>query len=104
MVKNAVNIVYAHVYAPLRNREFDSLEALNTAMHDQLLLLNNKPYKNTVYSRCYYYEQKERSVLKPLPVEPFSPKKSVVLTVQRNYHVQLREDCLESLRRAKGGD
>jgi hypothetical protein len=27
-------------------------------------------------------------------VEPFSPKKSVVLTVQRNYHVQLREDYL----------
>jgi transposase len=94
MVENAVSIVYAHVYAPLRHREFDSLVALNTAMHDQLLLLNNKPYKNTVYSRCYYYEQKERSVLKTLPAEPFSPKKSVVLTVQRNYHVQLREDCL----------
>jgi transposase len=93
MVENAVSIVYAHVYAPLRNREFDSLQALNTAMHEQLLLLNNKPYKNTVYSRWYYYEQKERPTLKLLPAEPFAPKKVVVLTVQRNYHVQLREDC-----------
>jgi transposase len=94
MVENAVSIVYAHVYAPLRNRDFDSLEALNAAMHQQLLLLNNKPYKNTVYSRWYYYEQKEKAILKSLPTEPFAPKKLTMLTVQRNYHVQLREDCL----------
>lgn len=94
MVERAVSIVYAHVYAPLRNREFSSLQALNTAMHDQLTLLNNKPYKNTVYSRWYYYEQHECSLLKPLPSIPFSPKKVVMLTVQRNYHVQLSEDHL----------
>lgn len=94
MVERAVSIVYAHVYAPLRNREFTSLQALNTAMHEQLVLLNNKPYKNTVYSRWYFYEQQERSLLKPLPTEPFTPKKVAVLTVQRNYHVQLREDFL----------
>jgi transposase len=94
MVERAVSIVYAHVYAPLRNREFTSLQALNTAMQEQLLLLNNKPYKNTVYSRWYFYEQQERSLLKLLPTEPFTPKKVAVLTVQRNYHVQLREDFL----------
>ena len=94
MVEQAVRIVYAHVYAPLRTREFTSLKSLNEAMHQQLLLLNNKPYKNTVYSRLYFYEQQEQSLLKPLPTEPFAPKKVTVLTVQRNYHVQLREDCL----------
>ena len=92
MVERAVNIVYTHVYAPLRNREFNSLEALNAAMHEQLTLLNNKPYKNTPYSRWYFYEQQERSLLKGLPSEPFAPKKTVQLTVQRNYHVQLSED------------
>lgn len=92
MVERAVNIVYTHVYAPLRHREFTSLEALNTAMQEQLNLLNNKPYKNTPYSRWYFYEQQERSLLKTLPSEPFSPKKVVTLTVQRNYHVQLSED------------
>lgn len=92
MVEGAVRIVYAHIYAPLRQREFTSLEVLNAAMHEQLQLLNNKPYKNTAYSRWYYYEQQERSLLKPLPSEPFSPKKVVTLTVQRNYHVQLSED------------
>lgn len=94
MVEQAVRIVYAHVYAPLRACEFASLKALNLAMHAQLLLLNNKPYKNTSYSRFYFYEEQERSLLKALPPEPFAPKKVTVLTVQRNYHVQLREDCL----------
>lgn len=94
MVERAVSIVYGHVYAPLRNRAFTSLQALNTAMHEQLLVLNNKPYKNTAYSRWYFFEQQERSLLKVLPSEPFTPKKVVVLTVQRNYHVQLTEDHL----------
>ena len=94
MVEQAVRIVYAHVYAPLRTCTFTSLKVLNDAMRQQLLLLNNKPYKNTVYSRLYFYEQQERPLLKRLPSEPFAPKKVTVLTVQRNYHVQLREDCL----------
>lgn len=92
MVERAVNIVYTHVYAPLRHREFNSMEALNAAMQEQLTLLNNKPYKNTAYSRWYFYEQQERSLLKSLPTAPFAPKKVVILTVQRNYHVQLSED------------
>ena len=92
MVEKAVNITYNHVYAPLRHQVFTSLQALNKGMQAQLELLNNKPYKNTAYSRWYFYEQQERSLLKPLPTEPFAPKKVVVLTVQRNYHVQLSED------------
>lgn len=92
MVERAVRIIYTHVYAPLRNREFTSLEALNAAMQEQLVLLNNKPYKNTPYSRRYFFEQQELGLLKPLPPEPFYRKKVVQLTVQRNYHVQLTED------------
>ena len=92
MVERAVNIVYTHVYAPLRHREFNSLETLNAAMKEQLTLLNNKPYKNTPYSRWYFFEQQERSLLKLLPTEPFAPKRTVLLTVQRNYHIQLSED------------
>ena len=94
MVERAVSIVYAHVYAPLRNEEFTSLISLNEAMLRQLYLLNNKPYKNTAYSRWYFYDTHEQSWLKRLPCESFSPKKVVVLTVQRNYHIQLSEDHL----------
>jgi transposase len=94
MVESAVKIVYAHVYAPLRKQTFTGIEDLNTAMYNQLQLLNNKPYKHTPYSRRYYFEQQEQQALKPLPTEPFNPKKVVTLTVQRNYHVQLSEDRL----------
>lgn len=92
MVESAVKIVYAHVYAPLRKQTFTGIKELNTAMQNQLHLLNNKPYKNTPYSRWHYFEQQEQQTLKPLPTEPFSAKKVVTLTVQRNYHVQLSED------------
>lgn len=92
MVERAVNIVYRHIYAPLRNHCFTSLEALNAAIREQLALLNEKPYKNTPYSRGYFFELKEKAVLKPLPPVLFSAKKAVQLTVQRNYHIQLTED------------
>lgn len=72
MVERAVNIIYTHVYAPLRNRDFTGLQSLNAAMQEQLILLNNKPYKNTPYSRRYFFEQQEQSSLKVLPSECFS--------------------------------
>lgn len=92
MVEKAVNIVYRHIYAPLRNHHFTGIEPLNTAIHQQLILLNEKPYKNTPYSRRYFFDQKEQGFLKQLPAAPFAAKKVVQLTVQRNYHVQLTED------------
>jgi transposase len=92
MVERAVNIVYNHVYGPLRNRKFSTLQELNAAIQEQLGLLNDKPYKNTPYSRLYFFEQQERQLLKPLPGLPFTQKKVIQLTVQRNYHVQLTED------------
>jgi len=94
MVERAVSIVYAHVYAPLRDQIFKSLEALNAAMQEKLYLLNHKPYKKTAYSRWYFYDTHEQRLLRSLPAEPFSAKKVVILTVQRNYHVQLSENHL----------
>lgn len=91
MVEKAVSIAYTNIYAPLRNRIFTSIKSMNMAIAEQLLLLNDKPYKRTVYSRWYFYELHEKSLLKPLPAEPFSLKKVVILTVQRNYHIQLSE-------------
>jgi transposase len=92
MVEQAVRIVYHHIYGPLRHREFTSLESLNAAIREQLDILNDKPYKKTPFSRRYFFEKQERALLKPLPPEPFTLKKVVFLTVQRNYHIQLSED------------
>lgn len=91
MVEGAVKITYTQVHAPLRNRVFTSIQALNHAIGQQVEQLNNKPYKGTPFSRRYYFEQQEQLAMKPLPSQPFMRKKTVTLTVQRNYHVQLSE-------------
>jgi transposase len=91
MVEKCVNIVYTHIYAPLRNGTFTSLRELNHSIYEQLQLLNNKHYKGSSYSRRQLYEQYENDLLKTLPAEPFTLKKCIVATVQRNYHVQLTE-------------
>jgi len=92
MVERCVSIVYTNVYAPLRNQVFTSLKQLNHSISQQLQRLNDKRYKGSAYSRRQLYEQYEIAVLKTLPTEPFTPKKSIQSTVQRNYHIQLSED------------
>ena len=92
MVERCVSIAYTNIYAPLRNLVFGSLKELNHAISEQLQKLNDKRYKGSVYSRRQLFEQYEMTLLKTLPCEPFTPKKSVQSTVQRNYHIQLSED------------
>lgn len=92
MVEKSVNIVYNHIYGPLRQQVFTSLADLNKAMARQLEQLNDKPYKKTPYSRRYYFAHQEQSLLRELPPAPFTLRHTVQLTVQRNYHVQLSED------------
>jgi transposase len=92
MVERGVGIVYTHVYAPLRNQVFRSIKELNMAMVEQLTLLNNRTYKGSPYSRRQLFNEHEKQLLKILPSTPYTLKKSVVATVQRNYHVQLSED------------
>lgn len=91
MVEGAVKIVYRHVYAPLRNHLFDSIQSLNKSITGQLDILNHQPYKNTALSRMDMFERSEKDFLQLLPPHPFALKKVVMLTVQRNYHVQLSE-------------
>ena len=43
-------------------------------------------------SRRSLFEEVEKGVLKPLPTERYPSKTIKVLTVQINYHVELRED------------
>jgi hypothetical protein len=92
MVERHVNIVYNHIYAPLRHQTFHSLEQLNAGIKEKLALLNAKKYGGSPYSRQQLYEQLEKPIMIPLPSCAFSLKKVVQATVQRNYHVQLSED------------
>jgi transposase len=92
MVEKAVNIVYNHIYGPLRNDTFYSLKELNAAIQLKQQKLNDKNYKGSAYSRNQLFIENEKHLLTPLPCEAFKPKKVVQLTVQRNYHIQLSEN------------
>ena len=92
MVEGAVKIVYTAIYAPLRNTVFTSIEDLNAAVRPLLEALNERPYRKTPFGRRYFFEKDERPLLKPLPSEPFLPRKVCIQTVQRNYHVNLPDD------------
>ncbi|MDE3214296.1 MAG: IS21 family transposase [Bacteroidota bacterium] len=92
MVEKAVNIVYTHIYAPMRNQIFHSLEELNTHIRIHLDKLNKKPYKNRPESRWDIFMRLEYPLLKPLPAEPFRVKKCKTVTVQRNYAIELPDN------------
>ena len=92
LVENAVKLVYQRIYAPLRNRTFYSPEEINEAIWDLLEGHNNKDFQRLKISRRELFDKVEKSALKPLPGERFPMKTSKWVTVQYNYHVELRED------------
>jgi transposase len=94
MVEKAVSMVYRYVYALLRHRTFSSLSEINHYFRIQIDMLNLRQYKGSSFSRRDLFEQQEKPLLRELPSSPCLLKKGVVLTVQRNYHIQLREDGL----------
>jgi transposase len=92
MVEGAVNIVYMHIYAPMRKQVFHSMESLNRSIRTYLDALNRKPYKNSKESRRDIFLRQEKPVLKELPSAPYTVKKGRQLTVQQNYAVQLPDN------------
>jgi hypothetical protein len=76
----------------LRNRIFYSLEELNEAIWELLEEHNNKAFQRLEISRRELFERTERSAVKPLPPERYPMKETKLVTVQFNYHVELRED------------
>ena len=91
-MENAVALVYQRIYAPLRNKAFSSLAELNVAMADKLEEHNIEQFQRLKLSRRQLFEKIEQSSLKPLPKERYAIKQCKELTVQFNYHIELRED------------
>jgi len=92
LVENAVRLVYQRIYAPLRNRTFYSLEELNEAVWERLEEHNNKKLQRMPISRRELFERAERSALTALPPQQFAMKTTKWVTVQFNYHAELRDD------------
>lgn len=91
-VEKAVDLTYKHIYAPLRNQTFHSLEDLNAAIRRQMELFNARPFKAKQGNRKHLFEVDEKAKLKELPTSPYQIKQVTESKVQRNYHVIVGQD------------
>ena len=92
LVEGAVNIVYQRIYAPLRDKTFFTLQALNRAIKEKLEELNNRPMQMYKTSRWEMFHEIEKEALLPLPVEDYNIRHFAKLKVGFNYHIYLTED------------
>jgi len=92
LAENFVRNAYTHIYAPLRNQTFYSIEELNNALWEQLDIYNSKNFQGRDYSRQLLFDEVEKQHLKPLPAESYEIKIFNRCKVQYNHHVYLKED------------
>jgi transposase len=91
-VEKAVDLSYKHIYAPLRNQRFHSIDELNVAIGKQVELFNTRRFKNKPGSRNQLFEEHEKPLLKPLPSSIYEIKNTTESKVPKNYHVILGQD------------
>ena len=84
LVEDAVNKAYRHIYAPLRNRVFHSLEELNEAIDELVERYNQRRLTGCDYSRRECFLASEKPLLAPLPAMPFEFKRRATLKVAPN--------------------
>ena len=91
-VEKAVDLVYKHVFAPLRNKVFRSLSELNEQVMYMLEIHNTARFQKKPFSRkeCFYSNEVE--LLGELPKGNYQIKYRQSAKVQKNYHVVLGKD------------
>ena len=92
LVENHVRTLYTRVYAELSTLTFFSLEELNKAVFSCIEKHNCMLFQGKEYSRKQAFEETELKTLHPLPEDRYEIKKTNLVTVMKNSHIQLRED------------
>ncbi len=92
LVEDAVNKAYRHIYAPLRNRVFHSLEELNEAVAELVERYNSKRLTGCDYPRMECFTASEKPLLAALPATPFEFKRRATLKVAPNSFVTFGRD------------
>ena len=92
LAENHIRTLYTRVYAELSALSFFSLKELNQAILDCIEKHNCMIFQGKAYSRKQAFESDERHRLQSLPVQRYEIKKTGLVTVMKNSHVQLRED------------
>ena len=86
-VEGGVRIVTMRM-ASARDRVFDSLEAVNTWLANELVDLNSAPFQKRVGSRNSVLAE-EKLHLQPLPQADFCAPRYLLRKVARDYHVEV---------------
>jgi len=92
LVENAVGIAYTRIFAPLDKEVFFTLESLNKAIHEKLIVYNEIPLTRKTKSRKDLFVEMEKIILKPLPSCRYQMKQYAMGTVYKNCHVYLQKD------------
>jgi len=88
-VECGVLVVERWILAALRHQTFIGLVALNRAIRELLERLNHRKFRKLDTTRAGLFERIERSVLKPLPTEPFIFGEWKKVGVNIDYHVEI---------------
>ena len=84
-----VQIVKRAILARLRDRSFFSLREANEAVSELLAELNNKPFQKLSGSRHSTFVELEKTLLQPLPNEPYNVASWKKARVNIDYHVEV---------------
>ncbi len=90
-VEVGVQVVQRWILARLRNRRFFSLEALNQAVGELIVVLNDRPMRGWGTTRRALFEQLDRPALLPLPPTPYEYAAWKKCRVNLDYHVEIEK-------------
>jgi transposase len=88
-VEVAVQMVERWILAALRDRQFFSLAELNAAIRELLDRINTRPFKKREGSRASFFNEIERTALKPLPAKPYQYATWKKAKVHLDYHIEV---------------
>jgi len=87
-VESGVQIVEREILARLRNRTFFSLAELNRAIRELLVAVNKRPFQKLDASRRELFDELDKHVLKPLPLQRYEYSDFLQPTVNIDYHIE----------------
>jgi len=87
-VESGVQVVEYWVIAPLRKRQFFSIEEINQALWEKLSELNTREMRHLGKSRKELFEELDKPALKPLPEKVYELAEWKRAKVSIDYHVE----------------
>jgi len=87
-VETGVQVVEYWIIAPLRKRQFFSIDEINQAIRERLEALNNREMRHLGKSRKELFEELDKPALKPLPERVYELAEWKRAKVSIDYHVE----------------